>query len=95
MSLTATTREFDPAVTAATGDLWLAAVNPSSGDSFSPVIIRPGQTVTIPVTITPSGAPGTVVSGDLYVDDAVGDLPPYGQVSGDELAALPYKYTIK
>jgi hypothetical protein len=36
-----------------------------------------------------------VVSGDLYVDDFVGDIPPYGQEAGDELAAIPYTYTIK
>jgi hypothetical protein len=95
MSLTATTREFDPAVTATTGDVWLVAVNPSAFGSFSPVTVSPGATVTIPVTIKPSGAPGTVVSGDLYVDDYVSAVPPYGQTSGDELVALPYKYTIK
>jgi hypothetical protein len=36
-----------------------------------------------------------VVSGNLYVDDYISDLPVYGQVSGDELAAIPYTYTIK
>jgi hypothetical protein len=82
-------------VTATTGDVWLVAVNPSAFGSFSPVTVSPGATVTIPVTIKPSGAPGTVVSGDLYVDDYVSAVPPYGQTSGDELVALPYKYTIK
>ena len=47
------------------------------------------------MTITPSGASGTVVSGTLYVDDFVSNVPPYGQIAGDELAALPYSYTIK
>jgi hypothetical protein len=46
------------------------------------------------VTITPSAGPGTVVKGTLYVDDAEGAVPPYGQLSGDELAALPYEYTV-
>ncbi len=36
-----------------------------------------------------------MVSGDLYVDDFVGDILPYGQEAGDELAAIPYTYTIK
>jgi hypothetical protein len=35
-----------------------------------------GQTVTIPVTITPSAAPGTVVSGNLYVDELESNVPP-------------------
>ena len=35
-----------------------------------------------------------MVSGNLYVDDFDGDVPPYGQAGGDELAALPYTYTI-
>jgi hypothetical protein len=57
----------------------------------------PGQTGTISVTITPAGAPGTVVQGTLYLDDFVGGVPPpaYGQSGGDELAAFPYSYTIK
>jgi hypothetical protein len=35
------------------------------------------------------------VSGTLYVDDLLTDVPPYGQFTGDELAGLPYAYTIK
>jgi hypothetical protein len=30
-----------------------------------------------------------VVSGALYVDDFLTNVPPYGQISGDELAAVP------
>jgi hypothetical protein len=94
MSLTATTKPFDPAVTSSTGDFWLFAINPAAGASSSPVIINPGQTGVINVTITPSGTPGTVVSGNLYVDDFTDNLPPYGQTTGDELAAIPYSYTV-
>ena len=93
MAMTATAKAFDPAVTSSTGDFWLQAVNPAA--SFSPIVINPGQTAVVNVTITPAGASGTVVSGNLYVDDFVGDVPPYGQESGDELAAIPYAYTIK
>ena len=92
-TMTATTKPFDAAVTASNGDLWLASVNPAAG--FGLFIIKPGQTRTIEVTITPSGASGTVVSGHLYVDDFVGNVPPYAQETGDELAAIPYTYTIK
>ncbi|HKN72148.1 MAG TPA: S8 family serine peptidase [Terriglobales bacterium] len=93
-SLTATTKAFDPTVTSPTGDLWLYSLN-AFYSGFAPVTINPGQTVVIDVTITPSGASGTVVSGNLYVDDLVSALPPYDQFTGDELAAIPYTYTIK
>ena len=55
-----------------------------------PITLNPGQTGTITVTITPSGAPGTVVNGTLYIDDF-----DFFTVDGDELVALPYTYTIK
>jgi hypothetical protein len=93
MAMTATTKAFDPAVTSDTSDIWLAATNPAA--TFSPIVINPGQTATIKVTITPAGAAGTVVRGNLYVDDFISNVPPYGQIAGDELAALPYAYTIK
>jgi hypothetical protein len=49
---------------------------------------------TINVTITPSAATGTVVSGALYVDDLLAGIPPYSQTAGDEVTALPYQYTV-
>jgi hypothetical protein len=58
------------------------------------LVIEPGQTATIDVTITPSASPGALVSGDLYVDDLAGPLASSGQTAGDELIALPYKYTV-
>jgi hypothetical protein len=92
ISMTAQSKAFDPAVTSAPGDLWLLATNPSA--SFSPITINPGQSATIDVTITPSAAVGAVVSGHLYVDDSATGVPPYAQLSGDELAAIPYEYTV-
>jgi hypothetical protein len=91
--MTAHTKGFDPAVTSSTGDVWLASTNPAT--TFSPLVLNPGQTGTINVTITPSGASGTQITGTLYVDDFVSGVPPYGQLGGDELAAFPYSYTIK
>jgi hypothetical protein len=93
ISMTAQTRAFDPAVTSAPGDIMLAASNPAA--TFSPVVINPGRSATIDVTIKPSAGAGTVVSGFLYVDDYLSGVPPYGQVSTDELAALPYEYTVR
>jgi hypothetical protein len=93
VDMTAQTKRFDPAVTSGTGDLWLFSIHPAT--PFSPIVINPGQTAVIDVTITPAGASGTVVRGTLYVDDLVAAVSPYGQQSGDEMAGLPYAYTIK
>jgi hypothetical protein len=92
MDVSATIKAFDSAVTSSTGDIWLLSVNPTA--SVKPVVIAPGQTVTINVTITPNAAVGTVVSGHLYVDDFLSNVEPYGQQTGDELSALPYEYTV-
>jgi subtilisin family serine protease len=99
-SLVAATQGFDPAVSSPTGDLWLSSIHPSAG--FTPVIVDPAQTTTIPVTIVPKGASGTVVAGTLYLDDAslmsslitggvISDLVP----EGSDVAAFPYTYTIQ
>ena len=94
VTMTAQAKPFDPAVTSDTGDIWPASIDPST--AFSPIVINPGQTATVNVTITPSGPKGTVVSGNLYVDDFDTNVPPpvTSQTSGDELAAIPYTYTI-
>jgi hypothetical protein len=91
-AMTAQTKAFDPTVTSTTGDLWLASVNPAA--TVSPASIRPGQTARVDVTFTPTGGTGSVVRGTLYVDDVTDAVPPYGQLSASELAAIPYEYTI-
>ncbi len=95
VSMTAQIKPFDQSVTSNTGDIEPASINPAT--SFSPLVINPGQTGTVNVTITPSAASGTVVSGNLYVDDFDSNVPPpvTSQESGDEVAALPYAYTVK
>jgi hypothetical protein len=101
-SATVVTSPFDTTVSSPTGDLESDSANPATSlDSFTPITIAPGQTGTIPVTITPSGASGTNVTGTLYLDDtayfefgSIQDaLVNYPQA--DEVAALPYEYTIK
>ena len=79
-------------MTSTTGDLEPAAINPAT--TFSPIVLNPGQSTTINVTITPSGASGTQVEGDLFIDDFITNVPPYGQQGADELTSLPYAYTI-
>ena len=51
---------------------------------------KPGESATITVTITPSGAKGSQVTGHLYIDDFN-----FFNYDGDELIDLPYAYSIK
>ena len=101
-SASVVTSPFDSTISSPTGDLESDSANPATSlDSFAPITVGPGQTATIPVTITPSGASGTKVTGTLYLDDvayfefgsiqdAVVNFP-----QADQVAALPYQYTIK
>jgi hypothetical protein len=91
-TVTAQTQTFDTTATTPGGDLW--ELSNGTLASFTPVVIDPGKSATIDVTITPSAAAGTVVSGTLYVDTYDPDVLPYGQYSGDELVALPYEYKV-
>jgi hypothetical protein len=92
LTATAVTQPFDSAVTSTVGDPYLPAVD-ATADGGAPVVIAPGATATIAVTITPTGAKGTVVSGIL---DLV--TTPYGtrafNTTGDVVASLPYTYTV-
>jgi hypothetical protein len=92
-ALAVQTKGFDPTVTSSTGDLWLTSVDPAT--TISPVTISPGRTAEVNVTFTPTGAPGSVIRGTLYVDAVTDDVPPYGQLAASELAAIPYEYTIQ
>ncbi len=100
VSMTATTAGFDPTVSSPTGDFWLSSTNATNG--FTPYVVNPGQSVTIPVTITPQGSSGTTVSGTIYLADfslntgavTYNELPGnYPEAS--DVAAFPYSYTIK
>jgi hypothetical protein len=92
-AMVAQTKAFDSTVTSTTGDFWTAAVGLQQ--TFSPVTINPGRTAEVNATFTPTGGPGTVVHGTLYVDDVTDAVPPYASLSGSELAAIPYRYTIR
>ena len=100
VSMTATTAAFDPAVSSPTGDLWLGSTNAAAG--FTPYVVNPGQSVTIPVTITPEGDSGSTVSGTIYLADSSlisGEVTynelPGNYAEGSDVAAFPYSYTIK
>jgi hypothetical protein len=91
-SMTATTQEFDRSAGPATGDFWRFGVEPlATSASYSLLAINPGQTRTIDLEVKPTGPAGTVVHGMLYVDDFADSLQ---FLSGSQLVALPYEYTI-
>jgi len=104
--MTTTSNAFDPAVTSSTGDMWQASVNPSVLTGLSPVVIGPGQTGTITVTINPSGPTGTHNSGTLHIDaedlfqfqvntNVVNLNTGNPEPNGSEVAAIPYSYTTR
>jgi len=82
-TLSIVAKAFDPMVTDSLGDYNLTAIHPTA--TAATTVLQPGQSIVVPVSITPSGTAGSVVSGTLYID---------GQISGVEMATLPYEYTI-
>ncbi len=94
-TFSAVTAAFDPTVTPSTGDLWSLANNITSG-AFTPVYLAPGASAVIPLTITPTGRPGAVVSGFIKLDDAFqfNALIGVPNSGGDELASLPFSYRV-
>lgn len=92
LTATATTQEFDTAASSPEGDFWKFGVLPlAASASYNLFVINPGQTRTLSLTMRPTGTAGTVVSGNLYIDDFVDSLQ---FLSGSQLVALPYRYTI-
>jgi hypothetical protein len=91
-SMTAVTQQFDTSANPANGDFWKFAVSSLARHaSYNLFVVNPGQTRTIDLTVTPSAQRGTVVRGTLYIDDFVDSLQ---FLSGSQLAALPYAYTV-
>jgi hypothetical protein len=93
-SMSATTAAFDTDVSSPTGDLWQTSADPNA--PFNPVVVQPGQSVTIPVTIKPSAPSGSTVSGTLYVDDSYFLLYEFfNGLNGNDITAVPYTYTVQ
>ena len=87
------TRAFESGITTAGGDLWSLSTNPAAAVSL--VVVNPGQSATILVHIKASG-PARTVSGTLFIDDAsLVDILGPGFPNANEVAALPYKYTVR
>jgi hypothetical protein len=93
-SMSVTTAAFDNDLSSPTGDLWQTSTDPNA--PFNPVVVEPGQSATIPVTITPSAPSGSTVSGTLYVDDSYFLLYEFfNGLNGNDVSAVPYTYTVK
>jgi hypothetical protein len=81
-------KPFDPAVSADSGDVWADLV--LNTNTFNPLVLAPGASGTINVTITPDPTmAGKTVTGFIYVDT-------FSLVvtTGDEVVSLPYSYTV-
>ncbi len=80
---------FDAAVSSNYGDLWYD-VTYGTATFTTGLVLAPGETGTINVTITPNPAQiGTKVRGGIYIDTFNGVVQ-----TGDEVVSLPYSYTI-
>jgi hypothetical protein len=95
-TVSVTMAAFDPTVTAATGDLEQVAQGAAAGNTAieNAVQLQPGRSATVDVTFKPAGPAGTVDAGTLYLDALQSGVPPTGQLSGDEVAALAYSYKV-
>ncbi|MDH6139204.1 MULTISPECIES: S8 family serine peptidase [Kitasatospora] len=96
LTASAHTLAFDPALTSSTGDPYAAAYN-ASAPAVTPVILQPGASGNLQLTITPQGKKGSVVHGVLYlVSGPAGAAVANNNMSttGSVLAALPYSYTV-
>jgi hypothetical protein len=87
-SAVAVMQPFDTAMSADSGDAW--TILTFGTGSFNPLVLAPGQSGTINVTITPDPTKiGQVVSGFVYIDTY------HPLVStGDEVVSLPYSYRV-
>ncbi|MGH3206761.1 MAG: S8 family serine peptidase [Trebonia sp.] len=95
-TVTVTTAGFDRTVAVATGDFEQLALSAAAGSTAidRAVEIQPGKSATVNVTFRAAGTAGATVAGTLYLDALQAGVPPYGQLAGDEVAALPYSYKV-
>ncbi|WP_280665544.1 MULTISPECIES: S8 family serine peptidase [unclassified Kitasatospora] len=96
ITATAHTLAFDPALTSNAGDPFAVAVNATAAQP-TPVVVAPGATGSLQVTITPTGAKGSTVHGVLYVVSGpagVATSNSFLGTTGSVLAQIPYSYTV-
>jgi hypothetical protein len=95
-TVTATSLAFDKTMGVQTGDLQQLANGAGAYTKVSADIVEvgPGASITVDVTVKPTGKVGAVVSGTLYLDDVATGLPPDDVTTASEVTALPYSYKI-
>lgn len=93
MQATARALTFDRDVTSSAGDPLLATVD-ANAPAAAPVTIAPGASANIRVHFTPRGAVGSTNTGTLFVDIAQPFGPQGFSTLTEEVAALPYSYTV-
>lgn len=87
LTASVSTLAFDDTVSTPTGDYWRQSIDRKA--TVEPVVLPPGASATLRISITPHAKRGTVVDGRLFVDT---ENPV--TASGSELAVLPYRYTV-
>ena len=87
-SAVALMQPFDPAVSSDSGNAW--ELFTLGTGNFNPLVLAPGQSGTINVTLTPDPAQvGNTISGFLYIDTFN-----FFVSTGDEVVRIPYRYTV-
>jgi hypothetical protein len=82
------TQAFDTAVSADSGDLWADVT--LNTNTFNPLLLAPGQSGTINLSIAPSASDvGKTVSGFIFIDTF-----DFNVSTGDEAVRIPYSYTV-
>jgi hypothetical protein len=81
-------RPFDPAVSSDSGNLYSDLV--VGTNTFNPLVLAPGASGVINVTITPDPSKvGQIVRGYIFLDNFNSYLE-----GGDEVTRIPYEYTV-
>ncbi|HWD07643.1 MAG TPA: hypothetical protein VHA57_00975, partial [Actinomycetota bacterium] len=81
------TDSFDPGADSDTGNIWSALEGETV--NYAPLVLAPGQSGTIGVTLTVTGTPDQRVNGFLAVETFNPNT-----LSSDQIAALPYSYRV-
>ncbi|HYA00489.1 MAG TPA: S8 family serine peptidase [Candidatus Binatia bacterium] len=81
------TDAFAPDIATSAGNLWQDVELGTS--TYNPLVLAPGQSGTIQVTITPTDPSGTHVSGFLSLETFN-----FNTFSSDEVTSFPYAYTV-
>jgi Subtilase family len=89
------TQAFAGDVSSTTGDQWQYLTG-QTGSPPTPLTLAPGKSGTITVTFTPGESSGTAVSGQLELDTTLPSIQTFGNGgNNDEVAAIPFAYTVK